>query len=191
MNLEAVDINLVSAAPQYPISAYVDDPRGKNGVVTITRVIAGVATTQTIRYVAGGMFRYGQASNAIVGAEAAAGGDALQVDNAQTDSLKPQRVTPTTAVTDVVEGIAHISIADEFYGWYQTRGRVYNVKHTDAAGVEGGVAGASGTAGTLVNLAATTPTAAEVIAALRYAAGRRAMSLVDVGVNLWDVELRG
>lgn len=186
-----IDIFSVKSSPEHEPSTIVDDPRGKSGVITINRVIAGAIVTETVRYVPGAQFRYGQAANVIVGADVAGGGDALMVDNAQTDALKPNRVTPTAGVTDIVEGIAHVSIPDEFWGFFQIRGRVYNAKHLDAAGVEGGAAGASATAGTLVNLTATTPTTAEVIAAIRYAAGRRAMSLVDVGVNLWDVELRG
>lgn len=186
-----IDIFSVKAVAEHDPTIIYDDPRGKFGVITINRVIAGAVVTETVRYVPGAQFRYGQAANAIVGAEAAAGGDALMVDNAQTDALKPQRVTPTAGVTDIVEGIAHISIPDEFFGFFQIRGRVYNAKALDAANAEGAACGASATAGTLVAITAATPTAAEVIAAIRYAAGRRAMALVDVGANLWDVELRG
>src|SRR5687767_6273932 len=93
-NIDIFSVRTSTQGPEYDPTIIYDDPRGKFGVVTINRVIAGAVVTETVRYVPGGQFRYGQAANAIVGAEAAAGGDALMVDNAQTDALKPQRVTP-------------------------------------------------------------------------------------------------
>ncbi len=138
------------------------------------------------------VLKYVQASNAIVGSEAALGADSVMVDNAQTDALKPGRVTPIAAVTDVLEGIAQISIPDESFGWITIEGRVNNCKVTDAGNAEGAALGASATAGTLVAItASSTVTQAEAIAAIRQGAGRRAMSVLDVGTNLWDVYLRG
>lgn len=165
-----IDPLRTTAAAEFPLGLEVDDPRA--------------AFT-------GNKLRYVQAANAIVGSENAAGADSVMTDNAQTDALKPGRVTPTAGVTDIVDGIAHISIADEFFGWITIEGRVNNCKVTDAGATEGAALGASATAGTLVAITAATPTAAEVIAAIRYAGGRRAMALVDVGTNLWDVLLRG
>lgn len=186
-----IDIFSVKSVAEHDPTIIYDDPRGKFGVVTINRVIAGAVVSEIVRYVPGAQFRYGQAANAISGSEAALGGDALMVDNSQADALKPQRVTPTTLTSSIIEGIAHISIPDEFFGFYQIRGRVYNAKVTDG-GAEGDALGSSATAGQLVAItAAGAPTQAEVIAAIRFAAGRRPMALVDIGVNLWDVELRG
>lgn len=186
------DLYHISATPEHEPGMMVDDPRGKSGVVTINRVIAGAVVTQTIRYSPDAEYRYIQASNAIVGAENGAGGDALKMDEAQTDTVKPIRHTPTTAVTSQVDAVAHISITDEFYGFVQTRGRVYNAKVLDAGTAESQALGASGTAATLVGITASAAYAqAEAIAAINYAAGRRAKALQDVGVNLWDILLMG
>lgn len=161
----------VTTFQEHPLSVISADPRG------------GDFSENKVMYV--------QAANAIVGSENVAGADSVMVDNAQTDILKPGRVTPITAVTDIVQGIAHISIPDENFGWITIEGRVNNCKATDAGNAEGAALGASATAGTLVAITGTTPTGAEVIAAIRYAAGRRAMALEDVGTNLWNVYLRG
>jgi hypothetical protein len=186
-----IDIDRVTTGQEFPLSIIEDDPRGKFGVVTINRVIAGAVVTETIRYVPGAQYRYVQAAAALVGSENAAGADAAMVSNAAADATKPGLVIPTAGVTDIVEGLARISIPINNFGWLQIRGRVYNAKVLDAGNAEGAALGASATAATLVAITGTTPTGAEVIAAIRFAAGRRAMALEDVGANLWAVELRG
>jgi len=185
-----LDIDRVTTAQEHDLSTIMDDPRGKFGVITINRVIAGSVVTETVRYSPGGQFMYVQAGSTIVGADAAAGGDALMISNAGSDTLKPGLVIPTAGVTDVVAGIARVSQATSSFGWMQIRGRVYNCKVADGF-AEGDALGASATAGRLVLLTATTPTTAEVIAAIRFAAGRRAFGLVDTGANLGDVNLAG
>lgn len=162
----------VTTFQEFPLGTTSGDPRG------------GAFSNNKLKYV--------QASNAIVGSEAVAGADSVMVDNAQTDALKPGRVTPIAGVTDIVEGAAQISIPDENFGWITIEGRVNNCKVTDAGAAEGAALGASATAGTLVAItAAGAPTQAELIAAIRYAGGRRAFAVVDVGTNLWDIYLRG
>lgn len=166
-----IDPLRVTTIQEFPLGMIVEDPR------------KGIFSGNKIKYV--------QASNAIVGSEAALGADSVMVDNAQTDSLKPGRVTPIAGVTDILDGIAHISIPDESFGWITIEGRVNNCKVLDAGNAEGAALGASATAATLVAITGTTPTGAEVIASIRYAAGRRAVAIEDLGTNLWSVILRG
>lgn len=185
------DVDRVTTAQEFDLSSIYDDPRGKFGVVTINRVIAGAVVTETVRYSPGGQFRYVQANAALTGADNVAGADAVKINDAGNDALKPGIVVPTAAVTDIVDGIARVSIANNSFGWIQIRGRVYNCKVADGF-AEGDALGASAVAGRLILItAAGAPTQAETIAAIRYAAGRRAMGLVDTGANLGDVELRG
>lgn len=184
------DVDRVTTAQEFDISSIYDDPRGKFGVVTINRVIAGAVVTETVRYSPGGQFRYVQANALLTGSDNVAGGDAVKINDAGVDANKPGIVVPTAGVTDIVDGIARVTIANNSFGWIQIRGRVFNCKVADGF-AEGDALGASAVAGRLASITGTTPTGAEVIAAIRFAAGRRAMGLVDTGANLGDVELRG
>jgi hypothetical protein len=189
-----LDIDRVTTAQEFDLSNIQDDPRGKFGVITINRVIAGAVVTETVRYSPGGMFMYCKANATIVGADVAGGGDACKVDDAGTDANKPGFVVPTAAAAaQIVAGISRVSVPNGSFFWLQIRGRVYNAKVTTAGTAEGDALGANpATAGTLVGITASaSPTQAEIIAAIRYASGRRAMALVNFGTNLWDVNLAG
>jgi hypothetical protein len=188
-----LDIDRVTTAQEHDLSTIMDDPRGKFGVITVNRVIAGAVVTETVRYSPGGQFMYCKANATIVGADVAGGGDACKVDDAGTDANKPGFVVPTAAAAaQIVAGISRVSVANGSFFWLQIRGRVYNAKVTTAGTAEGDALGANpATAGTLIAITAATPSNAEVIAAIRYAAGRRAMALVNFGTNLWDVNLAG
>lgn len=178
-----IDITRVTTTPLHEVGTIIEDPRG--GSIGTLSFSDGFGGTITRTGNPGAEYRYVKAGAAI------AAGDAVKVDNSGTDADKPGTVIPTSGVTDIVEGIAHVAIASGSYGFITTKGRVYAAKVTDG-GAEGDALGASATAGTLVSItASSTVTQAEAIAAIRYAAGRRAMALVDVGTNIWDVVLRG
>ena len=171
-------------APIAELGIVVSDPRGKSGSNTKTRVVAGVAVSTTTIYYPGNEYRYVKANSTIVV------GDALKIDTAGTDANKPTEFVPTAAVTDVVDGAAHVAIATNSYAYVTIKGRITNVKTTGTVN-EGDALGASGTAGTLVAITGSTPTGAEVIAAIRYAAGRRALALVNFTTNRWDIHFGG
>lgn len=187
MKILGVDFSRVSTVPENELGIIVDDVRGGAYGFTRTQIdqFSGGPVTTTYQYTPGNRYKYVQATATI------AVGDAVKVDDAAADVTKPGLVTPTTAVTDIVDGVAHVAIPSLSYGWVTVEGRVYTAKVLDAGNAEGAALGATATAGTLGAITGTTPTGAEVIASIRGAYGRRAMSLVDVGTNLWDIYLRG
>jgi len=182
-----VDFDVVTTTAKHELGIEAEDVRGGNYGLSISQIdqFPGGPVTTTRTYFPGNRYKYVQASATI------AIGDAVKIDDAAADLTKPGLVTPTTAVTDIVDGVAHVAIASGSFGWITIKGRVNSAKVLDAGNAEGAALGASGTAGTLVAITAATPTAAEVIAAIRGGYGRRAMSLEDVGTNLWNVVLRG
>lgn len=110
-------------------------------------------------------------------------GDACKVDFA----TGKYNVNPTSAVAQVVLGIAQVAVAINLFFWLVTGGEV--VGKLTAATAAGVRLGSSGVAGTLITLTATTPTTAEVIAAIAQAAGTGAMCRVAESGGLGTVFL--
>jgi hypothetical protein len=124
---------------------------------------------------------YVQASGAV------AAGDACFLT---TGAGNPYRVAPTSAVSQPVQGIAHVAIPSASYGWISRGGDVGNVKAT-AGTAAGAVLGSSGVAGTLITITAATPSNAEVIAALASAAGVGMVCRVAEAAGRMTVHLNG
>src|SRR5262245_30255933 len=109
-----IDIFDVSTTPKHEPGIIVDDIRGGSGEFSFKEFIDG--PTQFRRFSPDGEYKYVRATNAITS------GDACKVDVTATD--EPAGVTPVTAITDAVDGIAIINIPQNSYGFIQVRGRV-------------------------------------------------------------------
>lgn len=108
-------------------------------------------------------------------------GDALKVkaDEAQ----EPNVLIPTSAVSQIVVGVAHTAIPSGSFGWVTVGGRVPAAKVAAATAAEAKL-GSSGTAGTLVGIdAGAAYVQAEARAAIAAAA--------SVGLQALDAEASG
>lgn len=146
-----IDPTRVSTVAEFPIGTVVDDPR--NGFT-------------------GNRIKYVQTSATVAAA------DALKLDVAATAANRHAVVTPTTAATSVIEGVAHVAIASGSFGWITRAGRVNCNVATPAAGdilVGTASAGRLGTSGA---------TAAEANA---IAAGQPCVTLVAAAGNRSDI----
>ena len=172
-----IDIYRTDTTPVHEPGLIVDDIRGgSGGPITIKQFIDDPLPIIK-EYSPDGEYKYVHASAAI------AIGDALKLDTSATD--EPAAVTQTTAITDALEGIAHVAIANGSYGFITVRGRVpaqtaatataalrYGAKMTAAHAVGSSLA-PSATSGSLQ---------VEVTATQDVRAGRKATNL-DVPID--------
>jgi hypothetical protein len=175
--LLGIDIYDVSTTPRNEPGIIVSDPRGGSGGPILIKQFIDDPVPIIKEYAPDGEYKYVRATSAV------AIGDSLKLDTAATD--EPAGVTPTTAITDALEGIAHIAIASGSYGWITVRGRVpsqtaatatvalrYGAKMT-AAHAAGSSLAPSATAGSLQ---------VEVTATQDVRAGRKVTNL-DVPID--------
>lgn len=112
--LLGIDIFDVSTTPKHEPGLIVSDIRGGFGEFSFKEFIDG--PTQFRRFSPDAEYKYVRATATVTS------GDACKVDVAATD--EPAGVTPVTAITDAVDGIAITNIASGSYGFIQVRGRV-------------------------------------------------------------------
>lgn len=112
--LLGIDIFRVDTVAQHELGVIVSDNRGGSGEFSFKEFIDG--PTQFRRFSPDGEYKYVRATNAVVS------GDACKVDVTAAD--EPAGVTPVTAITDAVDGIAIINIPQNSFGFIQVRGRV-------------------------------------------------------------------
>lgn len=149
-----VDVTRTTTTAEHELGLVVDDAVG--GANFGTAGLTGVVVRP------GNVYKYVKANAAV------AAGDAVKLVDSSTN--EPGLVTPTTALNDVVDGIAHVAIALDSFGFITILGRVTAAKVGTVA--FGDRLGASGTAGTLTAITiAATPTQGEVQRVLAAAVG--------------------
>ena len=109
-------------------------------------------------------------------------GDAVKVMVDQTD--EPFAYTPVTATGEIIQGVAHATIASGSFGWITRRGRVASVTIT-AVAVAAGDRLASGASGDVATKAFTTTYGQEEAC---LAAGVRLMALDSASSTALSVE---
>src|SRR5262245_46069271 len=112
MKLLGIDLLRVTTVAENELGIIVEDVRGGSDELTIaptqpfpvggSATVDGpaVATVYSNRYSASGKFRYVRADETVTS------GDAVMIDVAATAAVDSFSVTPVTAITDAVEGIA-------------------------------------------------------------------------------------
>lgn len=151
-----IDPTRVDGTAQFPVGYEIGDPR------------QGVFSDNTIKYC--------RANGAI------AAGDFVHTDVTFATAAERQgTVISTSAVSQMIDGandLAGVAISSGQFFWITTKGRAQGKTAGVAAGDK---LGTTATAGTLGPLTATTPTAAEVIAAIAAADGKGAKALTATG----------
>ncbi len=164
MPLAGVNPTTVDTVPEFALGTEADDPR------------AGASY-------AGNRIRYIKAGSNI------ALGDALIIKTDEA-TLEPWVQIPTSAVAQVVVGVAHVAIASGSYGWVTVRGRVpaANVGPSIAVGAK---LGSSSSAGKLVALAQadTNFSSNNINAAIAQGAGVGLMALDSNDSNAAAIEV--
>jgi len=126
----------------------------------------------------GNTIKYIQATGTITA------GDAVQIDVTATAANRRFSVIRTSAVDQVLEGIANASMTANQFGWITVKGFFTNANVVTGAAA-GAVLGTSATAG---RLATSGGVAADANA---QSAGRRALNLTLAASNLADILIGG
>lgn len=153
-----IDVTRVDASALFPVGYETGDPRG------------GVFAGNVVKYVR---------ANGTVGTN-----DAVVTDHTfGTTTERHATVVSVTAVAQILEGVSDLNagMTSGQFGWITVKGRAL-CKTTGVADVTANrKLGTAAAVGTLGLLTATTPTAAEVIAAIAAANGKGASALTNTG----------
>lgn len=115
-------------------------------------------------------------------------GDCVVTDTAGAN--EPNDGAPCSAVSQVAQGIAVTTVAINGGGWVQIYGE-FTLANVTTASVAGDKLGTTATSGRLGSLTATTPTAAEVIAAIAAATGAGFQALDNSVANICQIMIFG
>lgn len=164
-----VDLFRVSTTQKNELGIVVQDVRGGQGILTFTELLPATGAsggltqvTTTRRYDPEGLYKYIFASAGITE------GNAVQLNIAATPITRHADVIHTTAVDQIIEGVAIVTIPIGQFGWVQVGGLHYQVNALDTV-ANGASLTTSAVAGQLIDAGAV-PTALNV---LQIAMGRR------------------
>lgn len=162
---QGISPTTVDTTQSFPLYTEVDDPRSHT--------------------FPGNRIRYVKAGSAI------AAGDALKIKTDEA-TLEPGVLVPTSAIQEVIVGIAHVAIASGSFGWVTVKGRVASATVGDAStGTAGAKLGSSASAGKVISLTTAdsnfTSNDYQEVAAL--AAGIGLMALDSWDSNVTSVEV--